>query len=71
MTFFKYFFIKVFTIFFQSNVVTFQALFTSAAPRPIQFISYHVCISYVIPSWKPRFPVDWGLLVEERIANIG
>ena len=21
--------------------------------------------------WKPRFPVDWKLLVEERIANIG
>ena len=24
----------------------------------------------LIPSWKPRFPVDWRLLVDERIANI-
>ena len=23
------------------------------------------------PSWKPRFPVDWTLLVQEHIANIG
>ena len=25
----------------------------------------------VCPVWKPRFPVDWRLLVEERIANNG
>ena len=24
-----------------------------------------------VPSQKTRFPVDWRLLVEERIANIG
>ena len=29
------------------------------------------CILYVfLPSWKPRFPVDWRVLIKERIANI-
>ena len=28
-----------------------------------------VCLSVHV--WKPRFPVGWRLLVEERIANIG
>ena len=47
-------------------------LFTESAPRPILSISRNVrgCV-YVVPSWKPRFPVDWKPLVEERIANIG
>ena len=43
-------------------------------PWPIQSISryvrdMHVCLSVHV--WKPRFPVDWKLLVKERTANIG
>ena len=28
------------------------------------------CVCLCVPSQKPRFPVDWSLLVEESIANI-
>ena len=31
-----------------------------------------VChLSFVVPSWKPRFPVSCRLLAKERIINIG
>ena len=49
--------------------------FTELAPRMIQSISCNVRdMLYVCPSvyvWKPCFSVDWRLLVEERISNIG
>ena len=32
--------------------------FIKLAPRPIQSISWNVCVSYVVPSWKQCFPVD-------------
>ena len=37
--------------------------------RPIESIIHNVYVS--VPSWKPRFPVDWRLLIENPIANIG
>ena len=50
-----------------------NGIFTDSAPWPIQSISrnvrYNVCLP--VHSWKLRFPVDWRLLVEERIAYIG
>ena len=40
---------------------------------PNQFLSCDVRVSVCLsePSWKTCFPVDWRLLVVERIANIG
>ena len=32
---------------------------------------YMLRFPFVVPSWKPRFPVDWRLLVKERITIIG
>ena len=50
----------------------FLAIFTQSAPRPIQSISRHFRLLFVVvPSWKQRFLVDWRPLVKERIANIG
>ena len=46
--------------------------YTDSAPWLIQSISCHVLLlSYVVPSWKPRFPVDWRTLVKECSTNIG
>ena len=28
-------------------------------------------MSLSVNVWKPNFPVDWRILVKERIANIG
>ena len=44
-------------------------IFTESAPRSIQSISCDVRLAVHV--WKPRFPVDWRLLVKDCTANIG
>ena len=41
--------------------------------RPLGQFSLYVAMSVTVsvPSWKPHFPVDWRIMVVERIANIG
>ena len=46
-------------------------IFTELAHRQIQSISFDGTLPFVIASWKTLFPVNWILLVEEHIANIG
>ena len=52
----------------QSRATDPSIIFTELATRTIQSISCDVRLS--VPSWKPRFSVDWRLLVKEHIANI-
>ena len=58
-----------------THAISQERIFTESAPRPIQSISCNVRDLYVVTClwsvhvWKPHFPVDWRLLVEERIAN--
>ena len=35
----------------------------------VLLLSVFLSVCLVIPSWKPCFPVDWILLVKERIAK--
>ena len=46
-----------------------MCLFTSSAPRPIQSISWNICLLSV-PWDGTRNCVDWRLLVKESIAKI-
>ena len=47
-----------------------EMVFTESAPWPIQFLSCNFCVLSCVPSWKPRFPMHWILLVQAHIANI-
>ena len=46
-----------------------KIIFTESDLRPIQSISHDIRGSCA-PSLKPRFPVDWRLLVKECVTNI-
>ena len=49
-----------------------QTLIVSVFCHKIDYMICSKVISRMTRNrWKPRFPVDWRLLVEEHIANIG